>query len=56
MIPLGYNFNTMAKKEENSVKKLLLRLPKKLALAVEKRATENNRSTNGQIVHELEQK
>lgn len=46
----------MAKKRENKVKKLLLRLPAELADKVEKRAKENNRSTNRQIVHELEQK
>lgn len=46
----------MSKKPENTIKKLLLRLPKKVAEALEKRATENNRSVNGQIVHELEGK
>lgn len=46
----------MAKKRENNTKKLLLRLPARLAVEVEKRATENNRSVNGQIVHELEGK
>lgn len=46
----------MAKKTTKPVKKLLIRLPNKLATEVEKRAIENNRSVNGQIVHELEQK
>lgn len=46
----------MAKKGEKDTKKLLLRLPAKLAVAVEKRADENNRSVNGQIIHELEGK
>jgi hypothetical protein len=46
----------MAKKQENSVKKLLLRLPKKTFLEVEKRAESMSRSVNGQIVYELNQK
>ena len=45
----------MAKKQENNVKKLLLRLPKKTFMEVEKRAETMSRSVNGQIVYELNQ-
>jgi hypothetical protein len=43
-------------KEVKNDKKRLLRLPKKLDEAVEKRADKNNRSFNSQVIHELQQK
>lgn len=43
----------MAKTGKKDEKKLLLRLPLKIAKAVEKRAADNQRSLNGQIVYEL---
>jgi hypothetical protein len=44
----------MAKKHEKSVKTLSLRLPKQVAVALQKRAKAQKRSINGQIVHEIE--
>lgn len=46
----------MKKKAKKAVKSRLLRLPLGLDKAVEKRAEENNRSFNGQVIHELDQK
>lgn len=46
----------MAKPGKKEEKKLLLRLPLKIAKAVEKRAADNQRSLNGQIVYELDSK
>lgn len=43
----------MAKNSENTVKRLV-RIPKKIDKLLKKRAAENNRSVNGQIVEELE--
>lgn len=53
LIPLGYNFNTMAKKEE---KQLLLRIKTSAYNKVKKRAKENERSINSQIVYEIDNK
>lgn len=44
----------MAKNSENSTVKRLVRIPKKVDKLLKKRAAENNRSVNGQIVEELE--
>ncbi len=46
----------MAKTAKKEEKKILLRLPEKVAAKVAKRADENQRSINGQIVFELDQK
>lgn len=46
----------MAKTTKKDEKKLLLRIPGKVFKGVEKRATDNQRSVNGQIVYELDQK
>lgn len=44
----------MSKKQaKNGVKTLSLRLPQSVAKAVAKRAKEQNRSLNAQIIHEL---
>ena len=43
----------MTKTAENSEKKILLRLPAKVANEVAKRAKQRQRSVNGQIVFEL---
>lgn len=52
-LTLGIISNRMAKTGKKEEKKLLLRLPLKIAKAVEKRAADNQRSLNGQIVYEL---
>lgn len=44
----------MAKNSENVMVKRLLRIPKKVDKAIVKRARDNNRSINGQIVEDLE--
>ncbi len=46
----------MAKNEENGEIKRLLRLPKEIDKKIKKRAAQNQRSINGQIVYELDQK
>lgn len=46
----------MAKTAKKEEKKILLRLPERLAAKIVKRAFENQRSINGQIVYELDQK
>lgn len=43
----------MAKTPKKDEKKILLRLPAKVAKAVEVRAKQNERSVNGQIIYEL---
>lgn len=46
----------MAKTGKKDEKMILLRLPIRIARALEKRAEQNQRSVNGQIVYELDQK
>ena len=46
----------MTKQAQNTYKKLLLRLSSKAYKMVKKRAQDNKRSLNSQIVFELEQK
>lgn len=44
----------MSKTKENSVVKRLVRIPRNIDKQLKKRAADNNRSVNGQIVEELE--
>lgn len=44
----------MSKTKENHVVKRLVRIPRAIDKQLKKRAAENNRSVNGQIVEELE--
>jgi len=53
LIPLKYNLDTMAKKDE---KQLLLRIKQSAYNKVKKRAKENERSINSQIVYEIDTK
>lgn len=46
----------MAKQSENKEKKVLLRLKKSIYKKVKDRSIESNRSVNGQIEYELDQK
>lgn len=46
----------MTKSAKNTEKKRLLRLPAKTDKAVIERAKENQRSVNGQIIFELDQR
>lgn len=44
----------MSKTKENHVVKRLVRIPRAIDKQLKKRAADNNRSVNGQIVEELE--
>ena len=45
----------MSKTAKKDEKRLLLRIPNKIAKAVKTRAEKNQRSLNGQIIFEIEQ-
>lgn len=46
----------MKKKPQKQSKKRLLRIPVKLDKELQERAEQNQRSVNGQIIYELDQK